>query len=99
MSFRIKTTREAESTFNQNLDYLEKEWNNEVMIEFLNRVDQVVETINENPFLFPLVGYENDVRKATINKRITLYYRIIDEVTIELLSFWNNYRDPTKMTF
>jgi len=99
MSFQVITTRESELTFSQNLDYLEKEWSNEVMIEFLNRVDQVVQSIRANPQLFPLSGHGHNVRKVTVNKRITLCYRIVDDTTIELLSFWNNYRDPKQNIF
>ena len=99
MRYKIIVRPEAELTFNQNLDYLALEWNNKVMNQFLDRVDEIIQKIKENPFSFPLYGYENNVRKAIINKRMILYYRIIDDTKIELLTFWNTYRNPKDLKF
>ncbi len=99
MSYKIIVTSESEKTFNQNLEYLSKEWNDNVTIQFIDRVDEVIQTIRENPLLFSLHNYETNVRKAIINKRIILYYRIIDDLVIELLSFWNTSRDPKDLKF
>ena len=99
MSFEILTTPESELTFYQNLDYLAKEWQDKVTSQFIDRVDNVIQKIRLNPLLFPLHGYEDNVRKAIINKRIILYYRIIDDAKIELLTFWNTSRDPKDFKF
>jgi len=99
MSYQIITTAESELTFYQNLDYLAKEWDDKVTDHFIDRVDNVIQKIKQNPFLFPLHGYQNNVRKAIIHKRIILYYRIIDDALIELLVFWNTARDPKDLKF
>jgi plasmid stabilization system protein ParE len=96
MNYNVIITREAELTFNQNIEYLQEEWRDSVMSQFLERVDVVVEEIRQNPFLFPSEFYEN-VRKAVINKRIILYYRIVDSSTLELLTFWNTFRNPKNL--
>ena len=72
MSYEIIVTSESEQTFNQNLEYLSKEWPDKVTLEFLDRVDEVIRTIRENPLLFSLHNYEINVRKAIINKRVIL---------------------------
>jgi hypothetical protein len=99
MSYQIITTAESELTFYENLDYLAKEWDDKVTDHFIDRVDNVIQKIKQNPFLFPPHGYENNVRKAIINKRIILYYRIIDDAIIELLVFWNTARDPNDLKY
>lgn len=40
MSVRINWTTESEKTFNQNLDYLSKEWDLLVLNDFLDRVEK-----------------------------------------------------------
>jgi hypothetical protein len=69
------------------------------MNQFLDRVDDVIQKIKQNPFLFPLYEYQNNIRKAIINKSIILYYRIVDDTTIELLTFWNTNRNPKDLRF
>ncbi len=53
MSYDLKITLSAKKTFDQNLDYLKKEWGAKVTNEFINRVEVVLNTISENPFLYP----------------------------------------------
>lgn len=49
MSRRLNWTSESEETFNQNLEYLAKEWDNIVVNDFLDRVEEVLEKIKSNP--------------------------------------------------
>ncbi len=99
MNYKVVTTEESESTFNQNVDYLLEEWSDKVTDQFVNRVDDVIQKIKQNPFLYPLHNYQDNVRKATVNKRVILYYRIVDGSVIELLTFWNSYRNPDDLKF
>ncbi|MCE7864385.1 MAG: hypothetical protein DYG99_12665 [Bacteroidetes bacterium CHB5] len=45
MSVRLNWTSESEKTFNQNLDYLSKEWDLPVLNGFLDRVEEALEHI------------------------------------------------------
>jgi len=87
---------EAEITFNENIEYLAKKWNLEVIISFLDRVDEVINHIGENPFLYPSYKEYKDVRKCPVTKQITLFYRI-KETQIHLLTFWNNFQHPDRL--
>ncbi len=95
MSYSINWTLESELTFYHNLEYLEKEWTYAVINEFLDRVDDVINKIKNNPKLYPL--HRRDVHKCIINERIILYYRVVDNKTIELLTFWNTYQNPESL--
>jgi len=44
-------------TFNDNYDHLSKEWNDEVMRKFVEKIDNVVQNIVANPYLFPTHEY------------------------------------------
>jgi plasmid stabilization system protein ParE len=81
--------------YNQNIDYLLKEWSEKVALEFVEDVEATIELINDFPELYPLTEYLG-VRKALVRKQITLFFRIKDE-KIYLIRFWNNYQDPKKL--
>lgn len=97
MSVRINWTSESEKTFNQNLEYLSKEWDVVVLNRFLDRVEEVIETIKANPKLYPLHRAKENVYKCVVHERIVLYYKIADEEVVDLLTFWNTYQDPSRL--
>jgi len=97
MSYFIHWTTEAKETFRQNIAYLEMDWNNTVINRFLDRVDEAIQNISENPFLYSSYQNSPDIRKCVVNKRIILYYRILDKQNIDLITFWNTYQDPDSL--
>ncbi len=96
MRYKVKISARAKKAYEHNLDYLHKEWGNKVTLQFIERVDKMIGIIQENPFLFPVYNLHKGIRKCVIHERIILYYRI-NENTIELLLFWNTYRDTSKL--
>jgi plasmid stabilization system protein ParE len=99
MTVRLNWTLESEKTFNQNLDYLSKEWDTGVLNNFLDRVEEALEHVRSNPKLYPLHRPNENVRRCVIHDRIVLYYRVVDDETIDLLTFWNTSQDPGKLKF
>jgi plasmid stabilization system protein ParE len=97
MSLRINWTLESEKTFIQNLEYLSEEWNTVVINDFIDRVEEVLANIKSNPKLYPSHRPEENVHKCVIHERITLYYRIVDDECIDLLTFWNTSQDPSQL--
>ena len=97
MSYRLNWTSEAEVTFNQNLEYLSKEWNPVVLYQFLDRVEEVLEKIKSNPKLYPMHRPQERVYKCVIHERIVLYFKIVGDDVIDLLTFWNTYQDPGEL--
>ena len=70
MSLKINWTSESRRTFNQNLEYLTKEWNNVVMNSFLDRVEEALENIKSNPRLYPLHNQTENVHKCVIHEAL-----------------------------
>jgi len=97
MSWRINWTTESEITFNQNLEYLSKEWNSAVSNQFLDRVEEVLEGLKSNPRLYPVHRTSDRVYKCVIHERIVLYYKVVDDEVVDLLTFWNTYQNPNKL--
>ena len=99
MSYVVQWSRQAELTVAQNMDYIAKEWNNKVLSQFLSDVELALQKIRQNPLSYPLQKSTSNVRKYKINKRIDLYYAILNEGTIEILTFWNTSRNPDDLKF
>jgi plasmid stabilization system protein ParE len=87
---------EAEETFNKNIEYLSEKWTVQVINDFLDRVDEAIGHIAENPYLYAAHENREDIRKCPVTKQITLYFKILEN-KIDLLTFWNNYQDPDKL--
>jgi len=97
MSYVIRWLHEAEMTMIQNMDYLAANWDNKVQYQFFSDVESALLKLKEDPQLYPLYRPESNIRKYKINKRVILYFRVIDSTTIELMTFWNTYRDPKNL--
>jgi plasmid stabilization system protein ParE len=86
---------DALSDYHQNIDYLLKDWSIDVASEFVEDVEASIELIKTHPALYPLTDY-NKIRRAIINKQITLFFTVSDK-GIYLIRFWNNYQNPQKL--
>lgn len=82
MSYQLNWTSESEKTFNQNIEYLSKEWNLIVLNQFLDRVEEVLEKIRSNPKLYPLHRLKDKVHKCVVHERIILYYKIVNKMRL-----------------
>lgn len=96
MSFDVRWTVESEITFNENIEYLSKSWDLLTLNNFLDRVDEVIETISQNPNLYPVHRNKANIFRCVLNKHITLYYRLVGDSKIDLITFWNTHQDPNK---
>jgi plasmid stabilization system protein ParE len=96
MSREIIWLPEAEKTFNANIEYLSEKWTVQVINDFLDRVDEAIVHIVENPYMYASHNNREDIRKCPLTKQTTLYFKI-KEQGIDLLTFWNNYQDPDKL--
>jgi plasmid stabilization system protein ParE len=94
MKYRVYWTSESERTFSQNLEYLAAEWDSIVISKFLERTEEVIESIQRNPKLFQVYRSEDNIYRCVLHERIVLFYKIVDENRIDLLTFWNTYKNP-----
>lgn len=82
---------EAKKDFWNNIDYLEVEWSEKTVLHFIEKVNTTIDLLKNDNVLFVKTNYKN-VYKLVITKHISLYYRIENE-SVQLLRFWNNFQD------
>lgn len=66
---------QAKKDYWQNIDYLEAEWSFQVVVNFIEKVDETIHLLAKNNVEFISTNYKN-VNKVDITKHITLYYKI-----------------------
>ena len=82
---------QAKKDYWQNIDYLEAEWTYQDVINFMEKVERIINLLSIKNIEFISTNYRG-VNKVVITKQITLYYKI-DSERLELLRFWNTYQD------
>ena len=92
---KIEWSIKAEDTFEAIIAYLEKEFTQKEVVNFVNRVYEKLELLS----LFPEMGVSSPKKKHTyrtlIHKKITLVYHhkpVKNEIV--LITFWNNLQNP-----
>lgn len=86
----------ANSTYLQNIEFLEQRWTTKEAKNFIQKVADIVAILKVSPLTFQRWENDKTVHKIEIVKQITLYYQITEN-NVELLIFWNNLQDPTKL--
>lgn len=86
----------AASDFENVLDYLNENWNEQVAVRFINEIEILTSNIAKQPKQFPLVNKKLKVRKCVITKQNTLFYRETKD-SIELLRIFDTRQNPIKL--
>jgi hypothetical protein len=90
-------TKQAEFSYNSNIEYLENFWTEKEIVNFELEVFRTLEII-ENNINIGKEEKELNCKSIIILKQITLFYDIIENYIV-LLNFWNNKQDTKKRGF
>ena len=82
------------------LDYLQNEWGDKVLQDFIIHIEHILMQVQEYPKMYGLSKHYKNVRKAVITKHNLLFYKIKPrKKEIELLIFWDTRQDSNKRKF
>ncbi len=88
----------AENDFSDILEYLKKEWNENIAFYFMNITFIALEKISISPKQYPLIYKKLKIRKCILTKHNALYYRENKE-QIDILRIFDTRQDPKKLKF
>ena len=88
---KIEWTWASKDDYWKNIEYLESRWSEKEVLNFINEVNYSIDLLKKGNLIFKKSAYKN-VYKMVILKQVTIYYSIEND-TIYLLRFWNNYQD------
>lgn len=92
----ITWSSEAEIDYAENIDYLLKEWTLQDAEEFVTRVEDVVSNLKSETVKYQPARFKG-LNKCVVCKQITLYYKEKSQEEIELVRFWNTYKDDKEL--
>lgn len=98
MAKQISWSPDAKRDYLLILDYLNAHWSQREVLNFIDRTEEILHLIADNPLLFVSSEKKPGVHRCVIVSQVSLFYRIQHE-TIELLRFWDNRMDPTKLEY
>ena len=76
-------------------NFIEEQWNEDVADNFLDRLDERIEHLKQNPKIGP--NYEQtEFRQLLIHPSVTLYYELKTEY-ISLTLVWDNKQNPEEL--
>lgn len=75
MDKQVILTAIAEQDLDQISSYLIDNWGNAVCEEFLLRFEQLCDLLSSAPGIFPVIHKKNKIRKCTLTRQNTIYYR------------------------
>jgi len=87
---------DAIEDFDKNIEYLERRFSEREVLNFTSKTLDILNIISSKPKTFKSIKYKN-IHAVPIVPQITLYYRIKNHNKIELIRFWNNYKNPTSL--
>jgi hypothetical protein len=82
----------AKLDYFENIDYLLQNWSEREAQNFVDKVFEIESLLIKGNIEFQKTDRPG-IRRCVVNKQITLFYRNIDENNVELLRFWNNYKN------
>jgi len=88
----------SEKDFEAILEYLQSRWTYRVISIFINKEDDNISLIVEDPKIFPIINEKLQIRKSVITKHNTLYYRI-NKQNIEIVRLFDSRQNPHKLNF
>ncbi len=97
MAKEIRWTEESIKTFNSVIEYLQKEWTEKEIENFVKATDRVISYISDNPQMFRKTNKKN-VHEALVTPHNLLIYKIYSS-HIDLITFWDTRQHPYKKKF
>jgi len=91
--FIIIWTRTGFNSFDVNIEFIKRKWNDKIVKRFISTIDVIIENIRINPFLYPKSTIHKKYHRVIIHKNTTMFYRIIAD-KIYIILFWDNRQDP-----
>ena len=96
----VNWSDEAEITFDLNINYLLSEWTQKEVKNFIQQTQYVISRLQEHPESYNPSIKNKKVRRARLNKYVTLFYRYYStRKEIILLSFWNTKQNPGRLKY
>lgn len=94
--YKIIWSEEADQNVDAVLDYLENNWSEREVSNFITKLQERISLISEQPKLFPKSELIEGARRSVLTKQITVYYRLYSQ-QIEIIYVFDTRQDPDRL--
>ena len=98
MALTIFWSKNADLKFDKIIKFVGEEWGETATKEFVRKVYDFLEILQEFPEIGTIENRENNIRGFVIVKQITLFYKI-NQNKIILLNFFDNRMSPKRKKY
>jgi len=95
MALKIQWTIRAVESFDNIVNYIEKNWSANSAKTFVQKTDNLINQIAENPDMCQQIEGK-DIKRGVITSQTSVYYLVMNEA-VRLITFWDNRRNPKKL--
>jgi len=78
------------------LEYLESEWSFRISNEFTKILDEKINNIRSNPYLYPPFKNKIQLRRCVVTKQVSMFYSI-NNSEIQIITLFDNRKNPKKL--
>jgi plasmid stabilization system protein ParE len=96
MSRKVDISKTAQKKLDNLFNYLIENWSTKVKNEFVQKLDNSIKTIKNQPEAFPESTLRNGLRKCVITKQTTMFYRF-NSSRVFIVTIFDSRQNPEKL--
>jgi len=96
MVYSVVFSERASAELTRILKYIEEGWSYKTANEFSFKVDEKINNLITNPFIYPAYKSKKFLRRCVITEQISMYYRIKNS-EIEVITLFDTRQNPQKL--
>ena len=93
MALNVRLSDRARADIEEIAEYLEQNWTEKVKMGFLIRITDRLQNISEMPYMYRASARKPGVRECVMDKHMIIYYKVVDNRMINVLSIKNTRRN------
>ncbi|CAG5074347.1 hypothetical protein DYBT9623_05054 [Dyadobacter sp. CECT 9623] len=93
MALNVRLSDRARGDIEEISAYLGEHWSEKIKTDFLVSLTNQIDLISKMPYMYRASPSKPSVRECTLNKQTLIYYEIINEDLIRILTIRNTKKD------
>lgn len=93
MALNVRLSDRARADIEDISSYLAERWSEKTKIDFLIKLTDQLKLISEMPYMYRASLTKQGVRECIMNKQVIIYYQVVDEEMIKVLTIKGTKQD------
>ncbi len=96
MKYKVSISEHAITNLEKIFEYLVQNWSDKVNDNFKKILQSKINSLSENPYMYPESSIKSGIRKCVVTKHNILYYRILSD-EIEVITVHDSRQNPKSL--